>query len=329
MYGADVLQGFNMADLQEDRIEELENTIGFEDEDEAKAVIPEASSKQLDGLDAYLQKIRKYPILSQPDEYEAISRWQSHRDSKALQKVTNSHLRLAATVAAKYLGYGLPFDDLISEATVGMIKAVDRFDIKREVRFSTYAIWWMHANIKEYVLNMWSSVRLGSNSTQRKLFFQLRRIKENLRNSDENEIPDDYIQQISEKTGTSYKDVYNMSLRLGGQDYSLNTTLSDEDGSEWQDILEDEIPNQEDQMIDGNMNAKRSELLKLALESLNEREYVIFYRRQLTENPPTLQNLSTELSISRERIRQIEERALSKVIKMVKNKAIEQRIISY
>lgn len=312
--------GFYMLDQVETILEEDVEVIEF---------LPTNSNKHLESIDIYLKKIRSYPMISQKDEYEAITRWKEHRDSRALEKITHSHLRLAAKISAGYMGYGLPFDDLLSEASLGIIKAIDRFDIHREVRFSTYASWWMHAAIKDYVLRMWSSVRLGTSASQKKLFFQLRSLKQKLRSIEDNEIPDDYIQQISQQLDIPEKEVRDMGLRMAGQDYSLNVALGEEDGMEWQDVLEDDVLNQEDKMVSDNFDHKKSMLLRQALEALDEREYVIFYRRNLTENPSTLQTLSTELSISRERVRQIEEKAMLKVTRTIKSKALEQRIISY
>lgn len=310
-----------MTDLiEEEKIEDVDET----EEHEAGV-----SSQQEDGLDIYLRQIRKYPMLSVEEEYECVARWQDHRDSFALKKLVNSHLRLAAKIASGYMGYGLPFADLLSEGSVGILKAVDRFDVEKGFRFSTYASWWIQAAIKEYVLRMWSMVRLGTSSTQKKLFFQLRRIKRDLRAVDENEIPDDYIDQISTELNVPRKDVVDMNQRLSGPDYSLNMTLTDEEGGEWQDTLEDERDDQETTYVNRDLNSKRSQLLAYALESLNEREYLIFSRRHLTDNPPTLAVVADDLGLSRERIRQIEEKAMDKVKKAVKSKAIEQRIAMF
>ncbi len=307
-----------MADLLEaEQIEELE---------EAEVHAAGISSTQEDGLDLYLRQIRKYPMLTTEEEYDCITRWQESRDSRALQKVVNSHLRLAAKIASGYMGYGLPFDDLLSEGSVGILKAVDKFDVSMGFRFSTYATWWIQAAIKEYVLRMWSMVRLGTNATQKKLFFQLRRIKRDLRAVEANEIPDDYIDQISKELKVPRKDVMDMNLRMAGPDFSLNVAMADEDGSEWQDTLEDEADDQETKLVDRDTQSKRSALLAHALESLDEREYAIFSRRQLSENPPTLNVMAEEMGLSRERIRQLEERALNKVKKAVRSKAVEQRI---
>jgi RNA polymerase sigma-32 factor len=303
--------------LEEEKIEEVE--------EHAAGV----SSQQEDGLDLYLRQIRKYPILTAEIEYDCVTRWQENRDSLALKKLVNSHLRLAAKIASGYMGYGLPFDDLISEGSVGILKAVDKFDISKGFRFSTYASWWIQAAIKEYVLRMWSMVRLGTNASQQKLFFQLRRLKHEMRSVDENEIPDDYIDQISKDLNIPRKDVVDMNLRMAGPDYSLNTLLVEEEGSEWQDAIEDEADDQETTYINHDVQAKRTQLLNYALESLNEREYKIFIRRQLSENPPTLNIMAEEMGLSRERIRQIEEKALDKIKKAVRAKAIEQRIPMY
>lgn len=282
---------------------------------------------QDDNLENYLRKIRNYPMLTQEEEYECVVRWQQSRDSKALNKLVNSHLRLAARIAANHKGYGLSFDDMLSEGSIGILKAVDRFDVSKGFRFSTYATWWIQAAIKEFVMRNWSMVKLGTSAAQKKLFFKLRKMKRELRDVDDNEIPDDYIEQIAAELEVDIEDVHDMNMRMSGQDFSLNVSVINEDeGSEWQDILEDESNDQETGLIISDEKKKQSEVLKYALGSLNEREYLVFCRRQLTDNPPSLHILSVELGISRERVRQIEEKSLWKVKRAVKSKSVENRI---
>jgi RNA polymerase sigma-32 factor len=304
----------------------------IEQEQEIEAPVELAagkSSRQTDGLDAYIRKINKYPMLSVEDEYECVLNWQKTRDSRALDKLVNSHLRLAARIASGYMGYGLPYADLLSEGSVGILKAVDRFDVEKGFRFSTYASWWIQSAIKEYILRMWSMVRLGTTANQKKLFYQLRRLKRDMRAVEDNEIPDDYIDQISLELNIDRKEVVDMNLRMGGPDFSLNAPLVNEEGSEWQDALEDERENQEDAYMDRDQKSKRSELLVYALGALTEREYRIFTSRHLSEDPQTLGVIADELGLSRERIRQIEAAAMRKVTRAVKSKAVENRISAF
>jgi RNA polymerase sigma-32 factor len=309
---------------------ESENLVEIEEEEEAPAELEAGkTSRQQDGFDLYLRKINKYPLLTVEEEYDCINRWQESRDSRALDKLVNSHLRLVARIAAGYKGYGLPMPDLVSEGSVGMMQAVDRFDTERGFRFSTYASWWIQSAIKEYVLRMWSMVRLGSTATQKKLFFQLRRLKQQLRAAEANEIPDDYIDQISQDLNVNRRDVMDMNLRLAGPDFSLNAPLAEEEGGEWMDILEDERDDQETAMMSRDETSRRSHLLAQALQALSPREYKIFFARHLSEDPLTLATMADELGLSRERIRQIEAAALNKVKRAVKSKAIEQRMIAY
>lgn len=279
-----------------------------------------------EGFDAYMRKINKYPMLTVEEEYDYIKRWQKSRDSRALDKVVNSHLRLAARIAGGYLGYGLPFEDLLSEGSVGILKAVDRFDVSKGFRFSTYATWWIQAAVKEYILRMWSMVRLGTTANQKKLFFQLRRLKRDLRAVDDNELPDDYIDQISDELKIDRNEVLDMNQRMAGQDFSLNAQLVDEEGTEWQDTLEDDKDDQETDLVNRDLHSKRSMLLVDALEGLTEREYMIFSRRHLSEEPPTLAIIADEMGMSRERVRQIEAAAYDKVQRFVTMKATEQRM---
>lgn len=281
---------------------------------------------QEDGLNQYLRKIRKYPMLTQEEEYEYVLRWQKYRDSQALKKLVNSHLKLVAKIASGYLGYGLPYSDLISEGSIGVMQALDRFDSERGFRFSTYASWWIKAAIKEYVLKSWSMVKLGTTSSQKKLFFQLRKLKHELRSTEGEGLPDDYIEQIAKELNVSRKDVEDMNQRMAGPDYSLNTPISTEEGGEWQDWLEDEKDDQETILVQQDEQKKRSALLEYALEYLNDREYIIFTRRNLAENPPTLAVIANEYGLSRERVRQIEAKAYDKVQKAMRKKAVEMRI---
>ncbi len=305
--------------------EQIEFVVIEEEEELVELEAPQLAFQD-EGFSAYMRKINKYPMLTVEEEYDCVTRWQTTRDSRALDKLVNSHLRLAARIAGGYLGYGLPFEDLLSEASVGILKAVDRFDTSKGFRFSTYATWWIQAAVKEYVLRMWSMVRLGTSANQKKLFFQLRRLKRDMRAVEENEIPEDYIDQISLELNIARDEVIDMNQRMAGPDFSLNSQLVDEEGTEWQDTLEDDNEDQETTLVNRDQHAKRSMLLTDALQALSEREYIIFSRRHLSDDPPTLAIIADEMGMSRERVRQIEVAAYDKVQRAVRSKATEQRM---
>jgi len=273
------------------------------------------------GLSRYLDDIRKFPMLEPGEEFMLAKRWQEHEDSDAAEKLVTSHLRLVARIAMGYRGYGLPIGEVISEGNVGLMQAVKRFDPDKGFRLATYAMWWIRASIQEYILRSWSLVKMGTTAAQKKLFFNLRRAKSQLRALDEGDLHPDHVQTIARKLGVSETDVVSMNRRLGG-DSSLNAPVrADTEAGEWQDWLVDDAPSQEDQLAETQELDQRRSYLSDALSSLNDRERRIFEARRLTDSPITLEDLSTEFGVSRERIRQIEVRAFEKVQKAVQNAA--------
>jgi RNA polymerase sigma-32 factor len=274
------------------------------------------------GLSRYLDEIRKFPMLEPDEEYMLAKSWQEHGDSEAAHKLVTSHLRLVARIAMGYRGYGLPIGEVISEGNVGLMQAVKRFDPDKGFRLATYAMWWIRASIQEYILRSWSLVKMGTTAAQKKLFFNLRRAKSQLQALEEGDLKPEQVKAIATKLGVSEEDVISMNRRLGG-DSSLNAPLraDAESGGEWQDWLVDETPDQEEQLAENEELMRRREYLALALDTLNERERRIFEARRLAEEPLTLEDLSTEFGVSRERIRQIEVRAFEKVQKAVQSEA--------
>ena len=267
------------------------------------------------GLSRYLQQIRKFPMLEPEEEYMLAKRWVEEQDTDAAHKMVTSHLRLAAKIAMGYRGYGLPQAEVISEANVGLMQAVKRFDPERGFRLATYAMWWIRASIQEYVLRSWSLVKLGTTSAQKKLFFNLRKAKARIGALEEGDLHPDNVVRIANDLGVTEAEVISMNRRLSGGDSSLNATVSnDGDGAmQWQDWLEDDDANQAaDYEARDELEARRS-LLTEALDALNDREQDILTKRRLIERPQTLEDLSTQYSVSRERIRQIEVRAFEKL----------------
>ncbi len=274
------------------------------------------------GLSRYLDEIRKFPMLEPNEEYMLAKSWQEHGDSEAAHKLVTSHLRLVARIAMGYRGYGLPIGEVISEGNVGLMQAVKRFDPEKGFRLATYAMWWIRASIQEYILRSWSLVKMGTTAAQKKLFFNLRRAKSQLQALEDGDLKPEQVKAIATKLGVSEDDVISMNRRLGG-DSSLNAPLrADADsGGEWQDWLVDDSPDQEQLLADNEELVRRREYLASALETLNERERRIFEARRLAEDPLTLEDLSGEFGVSRERIRQIEVRAFEKVQKAVQSEA--------
>ena len=273
------------------------------------------------GLTRYLEDIRKFPMLEPGEEFMLAKRWQEHDDSDAAEKLVTSHLRLVARIAMGYRGYGLPIGEVISEGNVGLMQAVKRFDPDKGFRLATYAMWWIRASIQEYILRSWSLVKMGTTAAQKKLFFNLRRAKSQLRALDDGDLHPDHVQTIARKLGVSEADVVSMNRRLGG-DSSLNAPVrTDAEAGEWQDWLVDNAPSQEDQLGETQELDQRRGYLTNALSSLNDRERRIFEARRLSDSPITLEDLSTEFGVSRERIRQIEVRAFEKVQKAVQTAA--------
>jgi len=279
-------------------------------------------------LSRYLQEIRKFPMLEQDEEFMLAKRWQEHGDSEAAHKLVTSHLRLVAKIAMGYRGYGLPVSELISEGNVGMMQAVKRFDPDRGFRLATYAMWWIRAAIQEYILHSWSLVKMGTTAAQKKLFFNLRKLKGQMRAIEEGDLAPEQVTHIADTLGVPEDDVVQMNRRLAAPDHSLNAPLRIDGDGEWQDWLVDESESQEDILAEEEELGKRRALLVSAMKNLNERERHILEERRLKEEPTTLEELSQEYGISRERVRQIEVRAFEKLQKAIRNAAIEERLAS-
>ncbi len=277
------------------------------------ANLPAPSPEQ--GLNRYMQEIRKFPLLEPEEEYMLAKRWVDHQDTQAAHKMVTSHLRLAAKIAMGYRGYGLPQAEVISEANVGLMQAVKRFDPERGFRLATYAMWWIRASIQEYILRSWSLVKLGTTSAQKKLFFNLRKAKAKVGALEEGDLRPENLAQIAKELSVSEAEVTAMNRRLSGGDASLNATVgSDGEGStQWQDWLEDEDSDQAGDYAEKNEFDTRLALLTQAMSALNERERDVLTKRRLAETPITLEELSESYKVSRERIRQIEVRAFEKL----------------
>ena len=265
------------------------------------------------GLSRYLDEIRKFPMLEPKEEYTLAKDWREKNDRAAAHKLVTSHLRLVAKIAMGYRGYGLPIAEVISEGNVGLMQAVKRFEPERGFRLATYAMWWIRAAIQEYILRSWSLVKLGTTASQKKLFLNLRKVKGQISALEEGELRPEHVKEIARRLSVSEDDVISMNRRLGG-DASLNAPLkADIDGGEWQDWLVDEEDNQETRFVENEELDERRAMLVKAVAKLNERERRIFEARRLSDEPLTLENLSEEFGVSRERIRQIEVRAFEKV----------------
>ena len=277
-------------------------------------------------LSRYLSEIRKFPLLEPQEEFMLAKRWREHGDTQAAHKLVTSHLRLVAKIAMGYRGYGLPVAELISEGNVGMMQAVKRFDPDRGFRLATYAMWWIRASIQEYILHSWSLVKMGTTAAQKKLFFNLRKLKGQMQAIDEGDLSPEHVTQIATKLDVPEQDVVNMNRRLASPDHSLNAPLRADSEGEWQDWLVDEQETQEISLAEREELGKRRALLKSAMTNLNERERHILTERRLKDEPTTLEDLSQHYGISRERVRQIEVRAFEKLQKNIKNAAIEQRL---
>jgi RNA polymerase sigma-32 factor len=274
-------------------------------------------------LARYLQEIRKFPMLGQEEEYMLAKRWREHGDTEAAHKLVTSHLRLVAKIAMGYRGYGLPVSELISEGNVGMMQAVKRFEPDRGFRLATYAMWWIRAAIQEYILHSWSLVKMGTTAAQKKLFFNLRKLKGQLQAIDEGDLSPEHVKKIATDLSVTEDDVVNMNRRLSSPDHSLNAPLKIDGDGEWQDWLVDETDNQEIVLAEQQELSKRRKLLAHAMKSLNGRERHILFERRLKDEPTTLEELSSKYNISRERIRQIEVRAFEKLQKAMKALALE------
>ena len=270
------------------------------------------------GISSYLASINKFPMLSEKEEFMLAKRWQTKGDANAARKLITSHLRLVVKIAFGYRGYKLPVEDLISEGNVGLMKAVKKFDPDKGFRLSTYAMWWIKASVNEFILNSWSLVKLGTTAAQKKLFFNLQKLKSQMNQIEKGELPPEIVKKIAKKLTTKKlkieeKDVMEMNKRLSGPEKSLNAPVSISDDTEKINLLESYEENQENKLNKKDENSKRKELLEKALEKLNDREKDIFIKRCLNDPPSTLDKLSKIYNISRERIRQIEVRAFEKV----------------
>ncbi|WP_321447580.1 RNA polymerase sigma factor RpoH [uncultured Cohaesibacter sp.] len=281
--------------------------------------IPALSSEG--GLSSYLNEIRRFPMLEPQEEYMLAKRYADYGDSKAAHKLVTSHLRLVAKIAMGYRGYGLPVSEVVSEGNVGLMQAVKRFDADKGFRLATYAMWWIRASIQEYILRSWSLVKMGTTANQKRLFFNLRKVKGQIQALEDGDLKPDQVDYIAEKLGVSNEEVISMNRRLSG-DASLNAPLkSDGESGQWQDWLVDDSESQETVLADKEEFDHRMDLLSNAMGILNDRERRIFEARRLAEKPATLEELSEEFSVSRERIRQIEVRAFEKVQKEVQTAA--------
>ena len=267
----------------------------------------------------YLKKISQFPLLTNEEEKDLAYRWFKNGDTKAAQKLVTSHLRLVAKIAMGYKGYGLPIFDLISEGNLGLMQAVKKFDPDKGFRLATYAIWWIRASVQEYVLHSWSLVKIGTTAAQKKLFFNLRRMRNQLKKYEEGHLSNDQIKSISVDLGVTVDEVKQMEGRVFNQDFSLNTPLNDENQSEWIDQIEDENMDIGNKTEKDDELDKRKELFNIAIKTLESRELEILEARRLEEPVKTLEELSQKFSISRERVRQIENKAIKKIQEEIKN----------
>jgi RNA polymerase sigma-32 factor len=271
------------------------------------------------GLSRYLSEIRKFPLLSLEDEYMFAKRWQQHQDPEAARRLVTSHLRLVAKIAMGYRGYGLPVSEIVSEGNVGLMQAVKRFDPDKGFRLATYAMWWIRASIQEYVLRSWSMVKMGTTAAQKKLFFNLRKAKNNIGAIEEGDLTPDHTATLADQLGVTETEVTEMNRRLSGGDASLNAPLRSESESEWQDWLADDTADQETRLAEREEMSDRHELLVDAMKDLTDRERDIIQARRLQDEPATLEELSQKYGVSRERVRQIEVRAFEKLQRGIKS----------
>jgi RNA polymerase sigma-32 factor len=280
------------------------------------AALPMISGES--GLARYLTQIRRFPMLEPQEEYMLAKRWREHEDPGAAHKLVTSHLRLVAKIAMGYRGYGLPISEVVSEGNVGLMQAVKRFEPDKGFRLATYAMWWIRASIQEYILRSWSLVKMGTTASQKKLFFNLRRAKSQISALDDGDMRPDQVKTIARRLGVSEKDVIDMNRRMSG-DASLNSPLREASEGEWQDWLVDDAASQEHTLAEREETGNRIAALRNALGVLNSRERRIFEARRLADEPMTLEALSDEFDISRERVRQIEVRAFEKIQSAVKS----------
>ena len=290
-------------------------------------MIPSISNEG--NLSSYMEQIKKFPLLEAKEEYMLAKAWKNQGDVKAAHKLVTSHLRLVAKIASGYRGYGLPLSDLISEGNIGMMHAVKRFEPEKGFRLATYAMWWIKASIQEYILRSWSLVKIGTTAAQKKLFFNLKKIKSKISAIEDGDLTPDQVDKIATELSVPHKEVISMNRRISGSDYSLNSPVTDDSSGEWQDWLEDDTQNQEASFADTEEYLIKKNILSDSLEYLNERERDIISNRQLSENPLTLEELSKRYGVSRERIRQIEAKAFEKLQTKMTEKAKDINLLQY
>ena len=278
------------------------------------------------GLASYLAQIKKFPMLDAEEEYMLAKNWKTTGNLKSAEKLVTSHLRLVAKIAMGYRGYGLPVNEMISEGNVGLMQAVKKFEPEKGFRLATYAMWWIKASIQEYILRSWSLVKIGTTTAQKKLFFNLKKIKNQLAPKSEGDLRDEHVSEIAEKLNVKKEEVVSMNRRLSGKEHSLNAQIG-EDGDEWQDWLVDKEMDQELKFAHKEEMAQRKDLLTDSIKILNDREKEILYARRLNDEPTTLENLSKKYKISRERIRQIENKAFEKIQKHMLNSARSKNLL--
>ncbi|MBU6407066.1 MAG: RNA polymerase sigma factor RpoH [Alphaproteobacteria bacterium] len=281
------------------------------------------------GLQRYLSEIRKFPMLDKDEEFMLAKAWREHGDTQAAHKLVTSHLRLVAKIAMGYRGYGLPIGEVISEGNVGLMQAVKKFEPDKGFRLATYAMWWIRAAIQEYILRSWSLVKMGTTAAQKKLFFNLRRMKGQMAALEEGDMRPDQVETIATKLAVTPEEVISMNRRLAAPDSSLNAPVGGDGDNEWQDWLADDgAENQEERIADSEEFSERMALLQAAMGELNERERRIIEERRLKDEPATLEELSYEFGVSRERVRQIEVRAFEKLQKAMKRAALDKGLLS-
>ncbi len=278
------------------------------------------------GLAAYLSQIKKFPMLAAEEEYMLAKNWQSTGNVKSAEKLVTSHLRLVAKIAMGYKGYGLPLNEMISEGNVGLMQAVKKFEPEKGFRLATYAMWWIKASIQEYILRSWSLVKIGTTSAQKKLFFNLKKIKNQIAPRSEGDLRKEHVEDIAKRLSVSESEVVSMNRRLSGKEHSLNSPIG-EDGDEWQDWLIDNQMDHELKIAQSEEMEQRKDLLQDSIRVLNEREKKILYSRRLTDDPTTLDELSKKYKISRERVRQIENKAFEKLQKHMLNSAKSKNLL--
>ena len=287
--------------------------------------VPISATVEGSGVSRYLREIRQFPLLAPEEEFMLAKRWREHDDSEAAHRLVTSHLRLVAKIAMGYRGYGLPVSELISEGNIGLMQAVKRFDPDRGFRLATYAMWWIRASIQEYVLHSWSLVKMGTTAAQKKLFFNLRKLKGEIEAIDDGDLTPEQVEHIATTLNVRAADVISMNRRMLGPDQSLNAPVREEGGGEWLDWLEDPGESHETDILEANELDHRRQLFRDSLDVLTDREQHILAERRLKEEPSTLQELSQVYGVSRERIRQIEERAFKKLQKTMRAAHRRQR----